>query len=300
MILFSVYKYYFLIVLIFFSNYLSSMGADVAQIESVQSLGIICPICLSSMTNLKKPVSLLPCVCPGLFHNPCILAWFEKQKTCPSCAHAINVQAVVTYDAKTFRRLCDKIQEASMEKNEDLPEYLSTLTLSQLKILSDAGNIQATISLAKKYTDLKEYETSFKLLDSVRLTRHPQVLLLLGIYYNKGLGVAKDLLKACEFFKQAADLNNYYAYFNLGYCYQYGYGVEKNVVQAIKYFEESITMADLVYAKYSLAILYLEEPAYRSKRDVAYGLLRSAEKRGFLQAKKKLEELNREDSCILQ
>ena len=57
----------------------------------------------------------------------------------------------------------------------------------------------------------------------------------LGCCYVNGDGVAKDITKAVELFRKAAEQGNGMAQYNLGCCYANGSGVAKDKVEAVKW-----------------------------------------------------------------
>ena len=59
----------------------------------------------------------------------------------------------------------------------------------------------------------------------------------LGICYELGHGIEKDLQKAAEYYQKAAEKGYAPAQYNLGVCYYNGNGVEKNIENAKKWFE---------------------------------------------------------------
>ena len=61
----------------------------------------------------------------------------------------------------------------------------------------------------------------------------------LGISYKYGDAVEKNLNKAIEYFKLAADQGYDVAQNNLGVAYEYGSGVKKDLKQAVKYYQLS-------------------------------------------------------------
>ncbi|HJZ22945.1 MAG TPA: tetratricopeptide repeat protein, partial [Candidatus Babeliales bacterium] len=59
----------------------------------------------------------------------------------------------------------------------------------------------------------------------------------LGFLLQMGLGVEKNLIKAVECFRKAAEQSNAMAQYNLGLCYLNGDGIEKNSAKAAQWFE---------------------------------------------------------------
>jgi TPR repeat protein len=67
----------------------------------------------------------------------------------------------------------------------------------------------------------------------------------LGSLYDRGLGVKRDMERACKFYRLAADQGHHRAQYNLGVAYATGNGVVQSDTLAFKYFKLS---ADQGYA----------------------------------------------------
>ncbi len=68
------------------------------------------------------------------------------------------------------------------------------------------------------------------------LAHDPKALRELGRSYMLGKGVKQDMTKACEYFQQAAALNDIYSQYCLGVSYLLGQGVEKNLKLSTQWF----------------------------------------------------------------
>ena len=77
----------------------------------------------------------------------------------------------------------------------------------------------------------------------------------LGLAYEHGLGIEKDLHKAKEFYELATSRNNSVGAFNLALLYLNGIGTEKDTKQAIKYFRKS-SEGGYSRAFYNLGVIY--------------------------------------------
>ena len=80
---------------------------------------------------------------------------------------------------------------------------------------------------------------------------------MLGVFYRKGLGVAKDDAEAVRWFRKAAGQGYASAQVNLGSMYSEGLGVKKNDVEAVRWFRKAAEQGD-AKAQYSLGNMYLE------------------------------------------
>src|SRR5437868_6797627 len=61
----------------------------------------------------------------------------------------------------------------------------------------------------------------------------------LGLCYENGTSIEKDLDKAFHWYQKAADNGNKVAQYNLGRYYYYGKCVEKDEVKALKWYKKS-------------------------------------------------------------
>jgi len=84
--------------------------------------------------------------------------------------------------------------------------------------------------------DLKEASRWFRLSAD---QNHPDALVNIGYAYENGFGVERDYKEAVRNYRLAVDQDNMYAQFNLGKCYQSGTGVEQNLTQAKKFLQLS-------------------------------------------------------------
>ena len=80
----------------------------------------------------------------------------------------------------------------------------------------------------------------------------------LGVCYQNGLVVDRNLPGAIDLFKQAVALGNADAMNNLGVCYQNGQWVTKDLSQAIKWFEQAVELGH-AHAMNNLAGYYRNE-----------------------------------------
>jgi TPR repeat protein len=95
----------------------------------------------------------------------------------------------------------------------------------------------------------------------------------LGFMYEKGQGVAVDLVESVRWWRRAAELGHAGARFSMGYCYQVGQGVPKDVVEAVKWFrlsaeqgnkEAQIRLAQAYYSGMGVPKDTVEALAYAS------------------------------------
>jgi TPR repeat protein len=77
----------------------------------------------------------------------------------------------------------------------------------------------------------------------------------LGVCYDKGQGVAKDLVEAVKWWRKAAEQNHAEAQFNLGSCYAKGQGVAKNEVAAVRWYHKAAEQ-NIAQAQHDLGVCY--------------------------------------------
>jgi len=85
---------------------------------------------------------------------------------------------------------------------------------------------------------------------------HPAALCHLGLMYDKGIGVQRDVLKAIELYKQASDLGIVYAQTNLSEIYYIGDdGVKRDVREALIWFKKAADLGD-TQSQYKIGSIY--------------------------------------------
>jgi hypothetical protein len=67
----------------------------------------------------------------------------------------------------------------------------------------------------------------------------PEAMFLLGLCHRYGVGVARDFVRAAEWFRKAADQGNARGQFSLGVCYLDGKGVAQDYAEAVKWFRKA-------------------------------------------------------------
>lgn len=75
--------------------------------------------------------------------------------------------------------------------------------------------------------------------------------------YREGKGIEKDLSKAFELYKKAAELGHVNAQTKLGYCYNYGEGVAQDYNEAVRWYREAAEQGYSA-AQSNLALCYKE------------------------------------------
>lgn len=85
---------------------------------------------------------------------------------------------------------------------------------------------------------------------------HVEEQIIVGMFFEKGIGTPQDLKRAFEYYKEAAKQQNSHGQYRLGYCYEQGIGVDKSIENAIHYYKLSAAQ-NYPLAAYSLALCLL-------------------------------------------
>lgn len=134
-------------------------------------------------------------------------------------------------------------------------------------ILAHSNEMDAAIEFFKK----NDYAKVIEIIRPAVERKDPRALSQMGSFYEKGLGVPKDLHQAFKFYKEAADLGYGTAQFNLGLMYQYGRHVKSDVEKAIFWYKKSVDNDDPEGdAAYNLGVLYTRDS--RVKRNITLGM----------------------------
>ena len=92
---------------------------------------------------------------------------------------------------------------------------------------------------ANRYYETKEYDKAIPILNELAQRNHAKALNLLGVCYETGRGMSKDLNKCFDYYQKAANLGLRRAQCNLGLCYEYGKGVTVNKEKAYFWYDKS-------------------------------------------------------------
>ena len=133
--------------------------------------------------------------------------------------------------------------------NKDLRSLLSTfLVVASQEVLKD---FNSAMEGGKK--------TVQWLIEAEKLSQSRYLRYNLGFYYEHGLGVDVNYLKAVEMYKLSADQGYGPAKGRLGYCYMKGHGATQSNTAALEYLKQSANTAEKLRLKWGQTIQKLEE-----------------------------------------
>jgi TPR repeat protein len=95
------------------------------------------------------------------------------------------------------------------------------------------------LQLGKLYWTRGRYSLSTRYYSESVVKGNAEGMNALGLAYENGHGVTKDLTRAAEYFTVSAIRNTAGAFYNLGRCYEYGIGVEPNKDLAYAYYKHA-------------------------------------------------------------
>lgn len=88
--------------------------------------------------------------------------------------------------------------------------------------------------------------------------------------FGEGVGTEKDVNKAFEYYKQAAELGQWFAMSNLGgWCYLYGNGTEKDVDKAIYWLTRAAEEGNNIWSMNKLTYIFGELDGYINQEQAA-------------------------------
>jgi TPR repeat protein len=113
----------------------------------------------------------------------------------------------------------------------------------------------AAVSITVSAADLKFDKNS---LSSVRASAEqgdPEAQYYLGLFYETGKDVEKDMVEAVKWYRKAAEQNDLDAQYRLGLCYDKGEGVPQNGKEAVKWYTKAAENG-IIEAQINLGVCY--------------------------------------------
>ena len=138
-------------------------------------------------------------------------------------------------------------------------DMVASTSLYQSQRLSDLGlkkqaNIRQLIEAIGAFAD-GEYGLAKRIFVPLAGQGVGEAQFYLGLMYDSGLGVKKDLVQAFEYYHAAATGGHPGAQHNLAVAYASGEGVEVNPVQALRWWRSAARQGN-ADAQYNLGIVY--------------------------------------------
>jgi TPR repeat protein len=125
------------------------------------------------------------------------------------------------------------------------------LILVMAPVQSGAGDFERGVDAAA----VGDYETAFALWQPLAEAGHVDAQFNLGLMYDNGAGVPRDLRIAAAWYSRAAEAGDRAAQSYLGEMYARGEGVGQSFEKAVAWYEKAAYKGD-TRAQYNLGILY--------------------------------------------
>lgn len=151
-----------------------------------------------------------------------------------------------------------------------------------IQFYGEAGNnnyIPAMYNIGRLKLEDGNAAEAFSIFNKIEDQNYAPALNLLGVMYNNGDYVDKDLDKAFLYYKKSAELGNPDAKFNLGQMYFYGEGVEQDYIKSFYWYDAS-AKKNYDFAKIQLAILYYKGYGVEKNIEKAISIINSMAEEG--------------------
>ncbi len=176
--------------------------------------------------------------------------------------------------------------------NGDGVEEDKTLAFNWYKQAAEHNNLKAMIRIGECYlrgdcTQMNENEAFkwfMKAAEPENQNGDPEAQYLVGISYDKGIGVAADKQKAFEWLKKSSDQGYLKAQILTALCYENGIGITADKTEAFKLWLNTAIRKHNPFAQYKLACRFHEQ----GKHEEAKKWLRNAAAQGNKEAKESL------------
>jgi hypothetical protein len=161
--------------------------------------------------------------------------------------------------------------------------------------LTDQGDAAAQFNLGVKYNYgrgvPKDLEKAAAFYQKAADQGHADAQNNLAALYENGQGVPKDWSKAAELCKKAADQGNAAAQNHLGWLYRNGQGVPKDLGKAVELYQQAADHGN-VRAQYNLGLLYEDGQGVPKDLGKAAELYQKAANQGYRPAIENLKTLS--------
>lgn len=180
---------------------------------------------------------------------------------------------------------------------------LEAITACKNAVASTPNNPRLQYQYARTLNWDKQYNAAFKWAKISADKSYSAANFLMGIYYHSGLGVEKDIKKACDLYRSAAEDGSALGYFYSGQCHSAGLADGKVSQYDARYLYGQAAKKGLAEASYALGVFDLYGIANDRKKDSESALkhFQKAERLGIKKATQRINSIWCEtlypDSC---
>ncbi len=165
-------------------------------------------------------------------------------KICPSCQEIFDDSLSFCSHCgsrlivKATKKICPNCQEI-FDANHSFCSHCGSRLIDNVDVIPNRPLTKEQVSAL--------YDIIVSTSDPDRMTKLQEVaesgniyaMNSVGLCFNYGHGVKKNLKEAVKWYQKAADAGNADAMLNLGCCYEKGEGVKKNLKEAMKLYEKA-------------------------------------------------------------
>lgn len=210
--------------------------------------------------------------------------------------------AIEYFNSNAYEKAFSLFQNAANEGNDIALYYLGLIyengfskeknqrvALDYYRKAADAGNLNAiqyflTLFESGSYSNIKDV---ISWLNKAAIKRVPWAYYKLGTLYSTGMESTKDIDKALDFFRQAAQLGDSDAQFHLGEIYHKDNNCKANIAEALKWYQMAAennhsaaqyVLGDMyelgkgVITNYEKAVYWYTESANQGHKDAQFSL----------------------------
>ena len=169
---------------------------------------------------------------------------------------------------------------------------LSLLLILNAPVLGAEVTSKQTDSVEQRFEQAhlavknKNYHEAFQRLSKLADEGHPEAQHFVGLMYEKGIGVKKNLRKAVSYYHRAADQNVGEAQSALGHMYLVGNAVLYKDADKAKQWLTRAADKEVPEAEYSLGLMHADQDVAKAAQ-----YLRSAAQHGVVEAEQALAKL---------
>ncbi|MDB2562566.1 Sel1-like repeat-containing protein kinase family protein [Sulfurimonas sp.] len=213
--------------------------------------------------------------------------------------HIYNFDTTYKFSQKMFAHLFSRPAENSLLSNKMMylimrmtdKDYKTRADIAEIKTILQENETAYDLVLQDK-KKMQNFTTESALYKVMADTGVAYAQNVLGLMYEQGIDVDKDIYKAFRWYKVAAGQGLAKAQFNLGLCYKLEKGCEKDYIKAIQYFTYA---SEQLHSRsfFELAKMYEEGQGVKEDEKKAYDFYKKAALHGFKPAYKKLKELSK-------
>ena len=189
----------------------------------------------------------------NIYERSAIEEWLGRQQKSPLTNKPMGTKLLPAHQVKSMIETMVKSGAISGDKADSWRKRLEgEKTAAALKAKAEAGDAEAMIHVAKncnKGTNgfRKDPAQAFHWAERAAQAGHFLALHALGLCYQHGIGIAKDLLLGLALLTEAATLGRSSSCFQLGYAYAHGkHGASMSAAHARRWYERGCRIIEQV------------------------------------------------------